>query len=571
MNRSLKIRGIICLAILMFSIYLLMPTFKAASYTQEQREAALTDPELKAQIDAADAKAIRRGLDLQGGMYLMLEIDTSEMSVEQAHDALARVREILTNRVDQFGVSEPIIQSVGDSRLIIQLPGLQDPERAKNLIGSTAQLEFRLVKKPEDTQAAIGRLDEAFRRLAPSDDAADSDQEIDDSAAVETEDLAVSEADSLVDPFADLLDLDPLDREDDDEWDALRRQHPFSSYLIPTSWPYFIVLEEDVPKIEDMLNAPEARIMGRDIEFQFSIDRHPMQDGTLARFLYPLESTVAMTGDRLTMARERPDHQRPGNWLVAFDMDRMGARQFARLTGDNIGGFLAISLDGRVKSAPRINSRIPSGSGVIEGTFTTSEAFDLALLLRAGALPADVTIAEERTVGPSLGSDSIRRGFRAALIGSALVMLFLVVYYGLSGLIVNIALVSNILILMGILAQFGLVLTLPGIAGIILTVGMAVDANVLINERIREELRKAKTVRAAVMSGYQNATSAIVDANITTLIVGLVLWNLGTGPVQGFAVTLSIGIATSMFTGLILTRVINEFLTRNQGQRKVRV
>jgi preprotein translocase subunit SecD len=249
----------------------------------------------------------------------------------------------------------------------------------------------------------------------------------------------------------------------------------------------------------------------------------------------------------------------------------MGGRQFAKVTGENVGEFLAISLDGRVKSAPRINSRIPGGSGVIEGTFTTAEAADLALLLRAGALPADVIIAEERTVGPSLGSDSIRQGVRAALYGSVLVILFMLVYYGRSGLITNIALVSNIIILMAVLAQFGLVLTLPGIAGIILTVGMAVDANVLINERIREELRRAKTVRAAVQSGYQNATSAIVDANITTLIVALVLWNFGTGPILGFAVTLSIGILTSMFTALVLTRVIMELITRGQGQQKVSV
>ncbi len=573
MNRSLQIRAALCLVILLFSVYLLLPTFKAASYSGEQRQAALADPELKTKIDAADAKAIRRGLDLQGGMYLVLEIDTTDMGAEQIQDARARVREILSNRIDQFGVSEPVIQAVGESRIIVQLPGLQDPERAKDLIGSTARLEFRLVKKPEDTQVVVGRLDDAFRRLA--DAAAAGVESETDVAARESaspdETLAGAEADTLDDPFADLEALEPLADGTVDEREALRKQHPFSSRLIPTSWPYFIVLEKDVPELQRMLAAPEARLAGRDIEFQFSMDRELMQDGTLARFLYPLETTASLTGDRLTMARERPDNQRPGNWIVAFEMDRMGARQLAKLTGDNVGGFLAISLDGRVKSAPRINSRIPGGSGVIEGTFSSSEAFDLALLLRAGALPADVTIAEERTVGPSLGSDSIRQGVRAAVYGSLLVMLFILIYYGISGLITNFALISNIAILMGVLAQFGLVLTLPGIAGIILTVGMAVDANVLINERIREELRKAKTVRAAVQSGYQNATSAIVDANITTLIVGLVLWNVGTGPVQGFAVTLSIGIVTSMFTALVLTRVIMEYMTRKQGQRKVSV
>ncbi len=572
MNRSLQIRGGLCIVILLVSVYLLLPTIRAASFTAEQRQAALDDPALKARIDAADARAIRRGLDLQGGMYLVLEIDVSQMNAEQAADARARVREILSNRVDQFGVSEPVIQTVGDSRIIIQLPGLQDAERAKNLIGSTARLEFRMLKKPQDTQAAITRLDEAFRRLAqaaPGDGSATVPADAAEREA--TDDLAAATPDTADDFHADLRDLDPLAETGTDETDELRKQYPFSMHLIPTSWPYFIVLEENVATVQRMLEAPEARMMGRDIEFQFSIDRELMQDGTWARFLYPVETTVALTGDRLTSARERPDQNRPGNWTVSFELDRMGARQFAKLTGENVGEFLAISLDGRVKSAPRINSRIPSGSGVIEGTFTTAQAADLALLLRAGALPADVTIAEERTVGPSLGSDSIRQGVRAALIGSALVILFMLLYYGRSGLIANVALISNIIILMGVLAQFGLVLTLPGIAGIILTVGMAVDANVLINERIREELRRAKTVRAAVQSGYRNATSTIVDANVTTLIVGMVLWNFGTGPILGFAVTLCIGIVTSMFTALVLTRVIMELITRNQGQARATV
>jgi preprotein translocase subunit SecD len=236
-----------------------------------------------------------------------------------------------------------------------------------------------------------------------------------------------------------------------------------------------------------------------------------------------------------------------------------------------VGEFLAISLDGRVKTAPRIEGRIPSGSGVITGPHTIAQASDLALLLRAGALPADVSIAEERTVGPSLGSDSIQQGVKAAIWGSLLVVVFMLIYYRGAGLVTDVALISNILILMAVLAQFGLVLTLPGIAGIILTVGMAVDANVLINERVREELRKAKTVKAAIQSGYNNATRTIIDANVTTLIVGLVLWNFGTGPVQGFAVTLCIGIFTSVFTALVLTRVLTELVNLNKGQQKIEI
>ncbi|MBD3222867.1 protein translocase subunit SecD [bacterium] len=572
MNRSLQIRGAICLIVLLLSVYLLLPTFKAASFSEEEREAAKTDPELRAEIEAAEANAIRRGLDLQGGMYLVLEVDIEGMSPEQATDAMARVREILTNRVDQFGVSEPVIQTVGNSRIIVQLPGLQNPQRAKNLIGSTARLEFRLLVDQQTAMSAVERLDETFRTeiVEPGDEEIPGGDETGDAVADTSDAMAEADGDTAS-PFDTLPDLDELDAADTAARDEMLAEAPFSGRLIPTPYPYFMVLEDDVDAILEMLESPEGRVATRGVEFQLGMDTMPLEDGSLARALYPVSPSVALTGDRLTGARERPDQDIPGNWTVSFSLDRKGARQFAKVTGENVGEYLTISLDGRVKSAPTINSRIPGGEGVIQGQFTSAQASDLALLLRAGALPADVTIAEERTVGPSLGSDSIRQGIQAALWGSVLVALFMLVYYRGSGVITDIALVSNILILMAVLAQFGLVLTLPGIAGVILTVGMAVDANVLINERVREELRKAKTVRAAIQSGYQNATRTILDANITTLIVGLVLWNFGTGPVKGFAVTLCIGIVTSMFTALVMTRVIMEWLHRNKGQTKISI
>ncbi len=575
MNRSMQIKGAICLGVLLLSVYLLLPTFKAIGYGAEQREAAKSDPDLKAQIDATDAKAIRRGLDLLGGMYLVLEVDTADMEPAQAEDARARVREIISNRVDQFGVSEPSIQLVGESRIIVQLPGLQDPERAKNLIGRTARLEFRIVHEPDATQVAVEKLDAAFR-AAGTPDPVDTDEptETGDEAATDSgdTDVAVAADDSVADPYTDLPEQGEAPTADQDAArEELRKQYPFSSLLIPLQFPYFLVLEKDVAAVEQMLTAPEAKVIGRDMEFQLGMDLEPLGDGRMGRYLYPLETRVALAGDRLTGSRERPDQNKPGNWNIGFDLDRKGARQFAKVTGENVERFLAISLDGRVKSAPRINSRIPNGSGVIEGPHTIAQASDLSLLLRAGALPADVSIAEERTVGPSLGSDSINQGVKAAMWGSILVAIFMIIYYRGTGLITVAALVSNILILMAVLAQFGLVLTLPGIAGIILTVGMAVDANVLINERVREELRKAKTVRAAIQAGYANATRTIIDANVTTLIVGMVLWNFGSGPVQGFAVTLCIGIITSVFTALVLTRVITELVHRNAGQQKVSI
>jgi len=272
----------------------------------------------------------------------------------------------------------------------------------------------------------------------------------------------------------------------------------------------------------------------------------------------------------LTDALSSADNERPGLWQVTFTLNNRGAREFGRATGENVGRFLAISLDGRISSAPVIQSRITS-TGSITGNFTNAEANDLALLLRAGALPTDITIAEERTVGPSLGSDSIRMGVNASMWGALLVVVFMIIYYRASGIVAVVALTANILILLAVLAQFDLVLTLPGLAGVALTVGMAVDANVLINERIREELRKDKTIRAAVQAGYQNATRTIIDSNVTTLIAGGVLLWFGTGPVKGFAVTMCIGILTSMFTALVMTHAIMDVVTQGKGKQKLSI
>jgi preprotein translocase subunit SecD len=320
-----------------------------------------------------------------------------------------------------------------------------------------------------------------------------------------------------------------------------------------------------------MLDDPRTARKLRNMEFQLDMEPMDFGQGQMLRPLYLVESKSIITGDQLTDALSTANPDRPGFWQVNFSLNNRGARTFAKVTGENVGRFLAISLDGRISSAPVIQGKIPSGSGSISGNFTNNEASDLALLLRAGALPTDVFIAEERTVGPSLGSDSIRMGVNAALYGSIMVVIFILIYYRLSGVVTVIALLSNIIIMMAVLAQFDLVLTLPGIAGIILTVGMAVDANVLINERIREELRKDKTIRASVQSGYANATRTIIDANVTTLIAGGILLWFGTGPIKGFAVTLSIGILTSMFTALVMTRVIMEFMTRKQGRKKMSI
>ncbi len=561
MNRAQQIRFGLSALLALASIYLLIPTFQAASISQAERAAAAADPAAKERIDRVDAKAIRRGLDLQGGMYLVLEVEQGDMTTDQARDALQRVREIITNRVDQFGVSEPVIQTQGTSRIIVQLPGLQDPERAKSLIGRTARLEFRLVRTPDEIPGLLARLDEAFKAggaaaTAPAPAAAPA-ATADSAAAV---------------PGLPTLPA-PTGHEDDDQY---LRDHPFSGYVTTDEnfarmygTPLYAE-EDDVARVDELLRKPAARAIGTAAEFQF--DAEPVTYGALkVRPLYLLNTKASLTGDRLTNARSAPDPDRPGGWSVEMTLDRRGAREFAKVTGENVGRNLAISLDGRVASAPNILNKIPSGKASITGSFTSPEAGDLALLLRAGALPASVRIEEERTVGPGLGRDSIRMGVNAGLIGAVLVVLFMIVYYRLAGVISVLGLAVNLLILLAVLAQFGLTLTLPGIAGIVLTVGMAVDANVLINERIREELRKNKTVRASVDSGFANATRTIMDANVTTIITSVILLWFGTGPIKGFAVTLTIGIISTVFVALVLNRAILETLARDPSRTKLSI
>jgi protein-export membrane protein SecD len=567
MNRSLTTRAVVVIAVVVASLIVLWPTIQASRVTDEMRKTAVTDAALASRIESWESRAIRKGLDLEGGMYIVLEIDTEGLTDVQADDAMDRVTEILRNRVDQFGVSEPDIKPMGNERIIVQLPGLQDVERAKNLIGSTARLEFRMVRPVEDIQSVLDKLDDAFKTTAAVRELTnESDEESTDTPA---EDVVAAD---------DALALDALPTQPGESvLSEPSADRPFTSLMFANAsfsqmfGTPLAIDSRNVDKIMAMLTAPEARVIPRSMEFMLDMNEFPVGDGTSVRPLYLLDSRAGLTGDRLTGARGAPNQDRPGSFQVHFNLDRKGAREFSKLTGENVGRQMAITLDGKVKSAPRINGKIPGGDSVITGNFSSLEANDLALLLRAGALPVDVRIAEERTVGPSLGHDSVTQGFNAALYGLIAVVIFVVLYYRLSGLVVVLALASNLAIVMAVLTQFGLVLTLPGIAGLILTIGMAVDANVLINERIREEMRRGKTARAAVDAGYSNATRTIVDANVTTLIAAVILWWFGTGPIQGFAVTLTIGIFSSMFTALVMTRVILEAATRNRAHAKLSI
>ena len=577
-----KWRYIFIVAVLLYSVWSLIPTVRFYSMSKEARD-QLTE-EQKAKFSDS---AIKLGLDLQGGMHLVLEIDDTDLDDDAKKDALDRVLRIIRNRVDQFGVSEPIIQKQGDRRVIVQLPGLQDAKRAKNLIGQTALLEFRLVRESEEMRRVIRDLDRVLMGVEIKGSVIDSTGAVTDTTTTEEStpatdvamDVPEAEADSTV--AADMLEATAFDslipdipgtEELEMPLQEIAKDRPFSSYLVTLFSGAAVVEEKNRRSVDLRLSTSQAqRVIPRQSEFLWEAETRPLEDGGLGRLLYLVEIRPTLTGNTLVNATTRPDPDDPSSLNVAFQLNREGALIFSRFTGENIGRQIAIVLDRRVSSAPTVQSKIPGGDGRITGSFTDEEANDLAIVLRAGALPAPVEIIEERTVGPTLGHDSIILGVRAALVGLALVMIFMFIYYKLSGLLACAALVLNLVIVFAALAVLGAALTLPGIAGLILTIGMAVDANVLIFERIREELAKAKTVRSAIDSGFDRAFTTILDANLTTLITAFVLWQFGTGPIKGFATVLSIGIIASMFTALMCTRVVYHMITSKWAIRKLSI
>ena len=404
------------------------------------------------------AEKINLGLDLKGGMHLVLEADTERVPPgETVKDVVDRALEIIRNRIDQFGVREPTIARQGQTRIIVDLPGIEDPQRAIDLIGKTALLEFKLLDEKAD-------LKEALRGNIPPDD--------------------------------------------------------------------------------ELLYDSEGKA-------------------------YLVKKEALLTGAAIKDARVEI-----GQWgqpYVALDFTAEGGEKFADITGKHVGERLAIILDNVVKSAPVIKTRITGGKAVIEGNFSMEEATELRIVLKSGALPVPLNIIQNTTIGPSLGKDSIRKGLISGLIGLFAVLIFMGVYYKKAGLIANAALILNLLFLMAALAALKATLTLPGIAGIILTIGMSIDANVIIFERIREELRKERAPRSAVDVGYNRALRTILDANITTLITALILFQFGTGPVKGFATTLSIGILASLFTAVVVTRAIFNLLLEERPVQKLSI
>ena len=563
-------------------VYFLYPTFKIATMSEVAKEKLRTENPKK--FDKLMDKSLKLGLDLKGGMNLVLEVDDSKLKEEERKDVVDRALEVIRNRVDQFGVSEPVIQKEGRNRIIVQLPGLQDAARAKRLIGQTAMLEWRLVREQKEVAAVLKRLDEVLKSehgdslVEVNEESAmdttgiipdiygDTEEEIKDTALA-VAGLEEDAADSLLLGGQEQTDLGNIPLE------TISKDKPFTSLLFRFYRDWILVKEENIPRVRNLLSQLDVlNVIPEDSDFMWFDEWVPLsQSGGRGKFLFLLANDEMVSGKNLNNATPRPDPQSPQKLLVGFNFNRTGARHLAAFTGKNVGRFTAIILDGNIKSYPIIKGKIPGGRGVIEGNFTDAEAMDLSIVLRAGTLPADMTIIEERSVGPSLGRDSIRMGIKAALLGLAVVVIFMIIYYKLSGIIASITLMFNLVIIFGLLAYLGAALTLPGLAGVILTIGMAIDANVLIFERIREELNKNKTIRSSVDAGYAKAFTTIVDANLTTLITAFVLWQFGTGPVKGFATTLSIGILGSIFTALVFSRMIFDFWTRSGRVKKLSI
>ena len=621
--------------VLLWALYALFPTIKYNTLSEDEK----TSMEEEGILEQLEKKTIRRGLDLQGGMHIVLEVDIptlvenlasnknnrfyevfdkvktgDEMSSEdfinrfateaksqdlrlnryymdygsdpvsiqaaledEATDAINRALEILQNRVDEFGVSEPTIQKQGNRRIIVELAGIQDPDRARSLLQSTALLEFALLKDGAVTQNLLTRVD---RILKGSDDLEDlletkEDPTDEEQAPIETE-IRVADEEEV--SLTELFGTTEEDTTAEDTTEVLVdkdlfEERPFSSLLrqigndlgVPEQNMRAVNKIMEMSDIQEILKGGEGRL-----SMSKEKDTWTLPEGGSESFyrMYHLEAEAGLTGGVIEEALATLYNGQP---IVTLGMNSEGAKTWSRVTGANVGRRLAILLDGNVHMAPVIRTKITDGQTQVEGFANMNEAKDIAIVLRAGALPAPVDIIEERTVGPSLGQDSIDQGTQSIIIGLVLVLAFMVFYYRGAGLIAAFAVLWNLILVLSILAMLKATLTLPGIAGLILTVGMAVDANVIIFERIREELIKGKTPRSAIDSGYSRAITTIIDANVTTILAALVLMQFGTGPIRGFAVVLFWGIATSMFTAIFTTRTIFNLISAKRNLKTLSI
>lgn len=601
------------LAVIILAGYFLYPTFQDYSIKEKFKTMTSSDSaayveQNRKDIEHAEDNKLKLGLDLQGGMYVVLEVDlytlldklatmhdanldslikvtraqtsnsgddpvevlvskakennirlsryygeisqdNSEIETylhKQRDDAVSRALQIIRTRIDQFGVSEPSITKQGAGRIIVELPGATDEARVRRLIKSTALLEFKLFAKTDVASAALKTANDMIAAKFKTSGIDSSTQQILNKVAQTPADTSGLGAEKNKTDMADQVKNNPL----------LARLQITGQPMGPIAY----ASEFDRQTINNYLAMPEVKAaIPSDISFQWSAKPIGNQSGVNIFGLYALEAKAAMDGGSIVDARATigTEFNRPE---VSMKMDADGAREWAYVTGANVDKPIAIVLDGTVFSAPRVNQKITGGNSSISGLENIEEARDLENVLKAGALPAPVNIVQERTVGPSLGADAIAAGLNSTIWGLVAVAVVMIAYYSVAGILANIVLLVNLIVILGVMAAFHGTLTLPGIAGIILTIGMAVDANVLIYERLREELETGKTMKMVVESGYSKAWTAIFDSNITTFFTGVILYTFGVGPIKGFALTLMIGIVTSLFTASVVTRLIFDYM-----------
>jgi SecD/SecF fusion protein len=615
-NQTTRIFFIV--AAVALSLVFLWPTYQ--DYQFRRKLATLHGADSTAYVDqnqdaiaSAKDRRIKLGLDLQGGMRVVLEIDvvqllddlaknkdetfqtiiadvrkqaaSSDVAVvpllakefqdrgirmsryyynirdddakiisqlqSETEKAVDRAIEIVRNRVDQYRVSEPNIQKQGSRRIIVELPGVKDENEVRRLLQGTAKLEFKLLKDPAIVYKVMQTIDDFLTGKVEGDTTAVAEKK------------AATQQQKPSDALSELTGgQSPSTATDTTQEAKFMKEHPFFAFVRPDEQNGEGYVEaKNRDRVIRLLARPDIeKLLPSDFQFLWSNKTVTDRGGNQFYTLYGVKSTPELTGGVVVNAQASvdPEDNRP---IVNMEMNSDGAREWARITGANINKRIAIALDNAVYSAPVVQGKISGGRSRITGMESANEARLLEIVLKAGALPAPVKIIEQRSVGASLGEDSIRSGLNASMYAFIFTVLFMVVYYSSAGFIADFALLFNILFILGVLAGFRATLTLPGIAGIVLTIGMAVDANVLINERIREELEGGKTLRAAIDAGYSKAFAAIFDSNITTFLTGLVLYQFGSGPVQGFALTLMIGLAASMFSAIIITHVVFNLMT----------
>ena len=637
MQNKLSPRFFIIGLVLLWGIWSLWPTFKLQTLTDDER----SELSKQGNLETLESRAIKQGLDLKGGMYIALEVDVptlieniainkdrklssvfSEVREQillapetdffftfsslvrdreiklsryyydygsnsediitalksEAEDAIDRVLEILQNRIDQFGVAEPTIQKQGTQRIIVELAGVQNSERARSLLESTALLEFYIVKDVTTTNDLMIKVDQILKKDKSVSSVADQMK------TATNQNEQVSGDESKDDQTVSVSELFGATEQTESSDSAIVNkdifaERPFSS-MLRSLGNSIGVPEKNSFAVRNMIDRPEIQeklaSIGGAFLFGPKAEEYVLNDGSVEKMipLYLVDDRAELTGGVVEEAKANLGPQgttSAGQPIVNLSMNSDGARKWSILTGSNIGRQVAIVLDKKVHMAPNIREKISGGGTLIEGFANIEEAKDIAIVLRAGALPAPVEIIEERVVGPSLGAESVKSGTQSVLIGLAIVLVFMVFYYRMAGSIADFALIWNIVLVLAILASLQATLTLPGIAGLILTVGMSIDANVIIFERIREELDKGKTAKAAIDGGYNRALTTIVDANMTTLIAALVLWQFGTGPIRGFATVLFWGILISMFTAIFVTRSIFNVFVNRKGFSKLSI